>query len=230
MLIYADGRISGTIGGGKFESLVVADASVALRDRAPLLKTYPLHEADPDSFGAICGGEATVFIEPQNQNVALFLVGGGHCSRAIAKLALDCGMHVTVIEDREELLSDFPVAAHRINTPAPSFITTRQWQPTDALLLVSRNHELDQQALAASMRVTGIPYLGMIGSQRKVHLVFDALRSAGVPDEQLKAVYAPLGLDIGADSPTEIAISALAELLAVLRRRAGTHLALARAN
>lgn len=139
-------------------------------------------------------------------------------------------MHVTVIDDREELLSDFPVAARRINTPAPSFITARQWQPTDALLLVSRNHELDQQALAASMRVTGIPYLGMIGSQRKVHRVFNALRAAGVPDEQLKAVYAPLGLDIGADSPSEIAISALAELLTVLRRRSGTHLAWARAS
>src|ERR1041384_6617690 len=65
MLVYADGKVSGTIGGGKFESLVVSDAQHQIRCKQPALKTYPLHESSPESFGAICGGESTVFIEPQ---------------------------------------------------------------------------------------------------------------------------------------------------------------------
>ena len=86
MLVYGDGKISGTIGGGKFEALAVEDALAALRQKLPALKTYPLREGETDSFGAICGGEATVLIEPQVMSEALFLIGAGHCAQAIAKL------------------------------------------------------------------------------------------------------------------------------------------------
>src|SRR4051812_37099680 len=89
MFVYADGRNSGTIGGGKFESLVIADAVAAMREKKPALKSYPLHEGETDSFGAICGGEVTVFIEPQRTSEALYLIGAGHCSQAIAKLAAE---------------------------------------------------------------------------------------------------------------------------------------------
>ena len=108
MLVYTDGKASGTIGGGKFESLVIKDAQLQIRAKKPLLKTYPLHEKSRESFGAICGGEMTVLIEPQILNEALFLIGGGHCALAIAKLAVDCGLFVTVVDDRVELLSIFP--------------------------------------------------------------------------------------------------------------------------
>ena len=80
MIVYADGKTSGTIGGGKFEALVVADALAGLCERRPLLKTYPLHEGDACSFGAICGGEVTMLIEPQTNGEALVLVGAGHCA------------------------------------------------------------------------------------------------------------------------------------------------------
>src|SRR2546423_11213915 len=110
MFVYADGRISGTIGGGKFESLVIAEAQAAIRNKKPVLKTYPLREGETDSFGAICGGEATVFIEPQITGEALFLIGAGHCARAIAKLAAECGLFVTVVDDRQDLLADLPTA------------------------------------------------------------------------------------------------------------------------
>jgi xanthine dehydrogenase accessory factor len=224
MLVYGDGRFSGTIGGGKFEALVAADAQETMRVGTPLLKNYPLHEGAPDSFGAICGGAATVLIEPQNLNSAIFLMGGGHCSLAIAKLALECGMHVTVVDDRLDQLSGFPAGTNCVSTPGPPFIAQREWQPSDALLLVSRNHELDREALAAALRTGGFAYLGMIGSRRKVQLVFTALREAGTTDEQLAAVYAPIGLDLGADAPAEIAISVLAEVLMVLRHRSGKSL------
>ena len=111
MIVYADGKIRGTIGGGKFEALVVEETLAALGAKQPVLKSYPLHEGDAKSFGAICGGEVTVLIEPQMLSEAIYLIGGGHCARAIARLAVDAGFFVSVIEDRLELLEDFPLAA-----------------------------------------------------------------------------------------------------------------------
>src|SRR5437870_7871752 len=104
MLVYLDGLTSGTIGGGKFESLVIADAQNSMREKKPLLKTFPLREDKPDSFGAICGGEATVLIEPQLVREAIFLIGAGHCAQAIARLSVKCGLFVTALDDRAEFL------------------------------------------------------------------------------------------------------------------------------
>ena len=225
MFVYADGQISGTIGGGKFESLVIAEALTSMEQKKPLLKTYPLREGETDSFGAICGGEVTVFIEPQVGGEALYLVGAGHCARAIAKLAAECGLFVTVIDDRGELLADLPPAVVGISDCSPrDFIASRSWRNDEALVMVSRNHEIDCEALAAAIEQSGAGYIGMIGSRRKVLSVFDRLRERGVSEEKLARVYAPLGLDIGADSPAEIAVSCVAEILAVLRAHSGKHL------
>ena len=221
MLVYADGKVSGTIGGGKFESLVAAEAQNQMREKQPLLKTYALHECAPDSFGAICGGESTVFIEPQLLSEAIFLIGAGHCSLAISKLAVDCGLYVTVLDDRSERLSSFPAQALVIADMVPAdFIRSREWRPDEALVIVSRNYEIDRDALQAALGVKGtVGYIGMIGSTRKVQRVFDQLMKAGVSESALKNVYAPIGLDINADAPAEIAVSVLAEILAVLRKR-----------
>ena len=224
MLVYADGTTSGTIGGGKFEALVVQECLKTIAAKQVLLKTYPLREDEPDSFGAICGGEVTVLIEPQNLSAPLFLAGAGHCSLAIAKLATDCGMYVTVVEDRADLLENFPASTNRVVANAADFISKRDWTGDEALVLVSRNYELDRDALAAALKKDGAGYVGMIGSRRKVHRVFDSLKQVVVPVEKLKEVYAPIGLDIGADSPAEIAISVVGEILQVLRKRKGGHL------
>jgi xanthine dehydrogenase accessory factor len=227
MLVYGTGKISGTIGGGKFEALVVEDALGVLRQKEPVLKTYPLREGECASFGAICGGEVTVLIEPQMVSEAIYLIGAGHCARAIAKLATECGLFVGVIDDRVELLADLPASVARISDVSPArFIASRQWQSDEALVMVSRNHEIDLEALAAAVEQTGAGYIGMIGSRRKVARVFDQLKERGVPEEKLSQVYAPLGLDIGADSPTEIAVSTVAEILAALRQRTAAHMRL----
>jgi xanthine dehydrogenase accessory factor len=228
MFVYADGKISGTIGGGKFESLVIADAQASMREKKPLLKTYPLREGATDSFGAICGGDVTIFIEPQAVREALYLVGAGHCAHAIAMLANECGLYVSVIDDRVELFADLPPAVARVSDLSPvDFIASHQWKSDEALVLVSRNHEIDREALAVAVEQTGAGYIGMIGSRRKVRQVFDHLRKRGISQEKLSRVYAPLGLDIGADSPAEIAVSTIAEILAVLRERTARHLRLA---
>jgi xanthine dehydrogenase accessory factor len=135
-------------------------------------------------------------------------------------------MHVTVVEDRADQLENFPAPINRVVEDAPAFISGRGWRSDEALVLVSRNHELDRNALTAALKKSGMGYIGMIGSRRKVNRVFDALKQA-VPVEQLRSVYAPLGLDIGADSPTEIAVSVIAEILQVQRGRKGGHLRLA---
>ena len=225
MLVYADGKTSGTIGGGKFESLVIKEAQRQIPTKKPLLKTYPLHEKSRESFGAICGGEVTVLVEPQILNEALFLIGGGHCALAIAKLAVDCGLFVTVVDDRKALLSIFPPPVTTVGDIAPErFIAGRPWKSDEALALVSRNYKIDQDALAAALKTKGAGYIGMIGSGRKVQRVFDQLKKQRVSKEKLAKVYAPLGLDIAADSPADIAVSVMAEVLAVLRKRSGDHL------
>lgn len=224
-LIYGDGTILGTVGGGKFESLVIADALAAIADGNPLLKTYPLHEHSTESFGAICGGEVSVFLEPQLPRESILVIGAGHCARAICQLARQCGLHVTVLDERADLLAQCDAHA-RHTTPAPEFIAARQWARREALIIVSRNYGLDREALAAAIQHPGATYLGMIGSNRKVTRVFEELTARGIPREALAHVHAPIGLDIGADSPAEIAVSVIAEVLKVLRSGSGGHLRL----
>ena len=226
MIVYADNSISGTVGGGKFESLVIAEALDCIARKEPLLKTWPLREDQPDSFGAICGGEVTVLIEPQLPTHRLLIVGGGHCAQAIARLAAECGFHVTALEDREEVLEQCEAAHRRLTDPAPAFLVAHDWDKSDALVIVSRHYDIDREALAAALHKGGMGYIGMIGSRRKVLQVFDQLKSSGFTSEQLSSIYAPLGLDIGADSPAEIAVSILAEILMVLRGKSGRPLKL----
>ncbi len=219
-LFFPDGRILGTIGGGRFESLVAEDAGAVLARRETLLKTYPLHEKSPDSFGAICGGEVTVLLEPQIWAESLTIFGAGHCGQALCRLAKGCGWHVTVLDDRADLLAGCD--AHvRHEGPAPEFFAGKTWGQTDAIVLVSRNFHLDRDALASVLAHPGAGYTGMIGSRKKVRQVCDELITQGVSPETLAKVHAPIGLDLGADAPEEIAISILAEVMAVLRGRSG---------
>lgn len=230
MMVLAGGLARGTIGGGKFEALVVEDCLVALKTGHVQLKSYTLREGTPGSFGAICGGEVTVLIEPFLPAATLYVFGAGHCSQALAPLARACGFRVIVLEDRAEYLEAFSSSdAQVLMQPAREFLDGQNFRPSDAAVLVNRNYLLDQEALHALLThsVAGdrLGYIGMIGSERKVARVYDELLKRGVPAETLKRVHAPIGLDIGADSPAEIAVSILGEILAVLRGRPGGPLA-----
>jgi len=223
-LFFPDGRTLGTLGGGRFEALAAADALATLQGRGPLLHSYPLHEESADSFGAICGGEVTVLFEPQMSRESLVVLGAGHCGQALCRLARGCGWHVTAIDDRGELLQACDAQVRHCGS-APEFLAARAWRPGEALVLASRNFGLDREALAAALSRPGAAYIGMIGSRRKVERVFAELRSRGFPEAALAAVHAPVGLDVGADSPAEIAVSVVAEVMQVLRRRPGGSLA-----
>lgn len=224
MVIFEDGRIVGTVGGGKFESLVVEEAQKAMTTGKPILKTYPLHEASDESFGAICGGEVIVFIEPQTRPPLFCLIGAGHCSRALAKFASECGFAVTVLDDRADLLGSphFDSSIRCLSEPsAETFVCSHKWSERDALVLVSRNYHLDLEALAAALENGRMGYLGMIGSKKKVLTVFDELSRRGISRDALARVRAPIGVNIGADSPAEIAVSVLAEVIMILRAADG---------
>lgn len=230
MIVFAGGLARGTIGGGKFEALVVEDCLAALETGQVQLKSYTLREGTPVSFGAICGGEVTVLIEPFLPAARLYLFGAGHCSQALAPLARACGFKVVVLEDRAEYLDAFsPADAQVLTQPVRDFLDGQSFRPSDAAVLVNRNYLMDQEALHALLThpVAGarLGYIGMIGSERKVARVYDELLKRGVPAETLRRVHAPIGLDIGADSPAEIAVSILGEILAVLRGRPGGPLA-----
>ena len=224
MLVYADGTLAGTVGGGKFEALVIEEALAAIAGGVPRLKTYTLREGEPQSFGAICGGEASVFIEPLTAGEALWIIGGGHCSQAIARLGRECGFYVGVVEDRADQAAPerFP-GVNRLVTDraAPEFIAGREWVAQDALVIVNRHAGLDKLALDAALRRPVPGYVGMMGSRRKVARVFDELVAEGHARADLARVHAPIGLDIGADSPAEIAVSIIAEVLRYSRRREG---------
>jgi xanthine dehydrogenase accessory factor len=142
----------------------------------------------------------------------------------LAKLAQECGFAVTVLDDRVELLghSYFSSSVRCLSDPAPeNFIRNHNWCERDALVLVSRNYHIDREALAAALKTGGIGYIGMIGSRKKVLTVFDELAARGFSREAFSEVRAPIGINIGADSPAEIAISIMAEVFTVLRGASG---------
>jgi xanthine dehydrogenase accessory factor len=220
MIVYGSGEISGTIGGGKFEALVIEDSLGTLQTGKPELKTYVLREGSACSFGAICGGEVTALLEPQSRSESIYLLGAGHCAIAIARLARICGFRTVLVEDRPEIVERFePADEKKIASEPAKWIGQQSWRGSDALILVNRNYQLDRDALEAALRTGGFGYIGMMGSKRKVNRVYDELKLRGMED--FEQVHAPIGLQIGADSPEEIAVSVMAEVLAVLRGKTG---------
>ncbi len=230
MLVQADGSISGTVGGGKFEFLVIELARKVMLSNELCLKTFPLHECDDDSFGAICGGEITVLVEPYAMKQRLLIAGAGHCGRALANLALDCGWSVTLFDDRKEIFESpfYRGSAHRMPyITEPDALAQFPFREDDCLVLVSRGHAEDRAALESVLTRNPVPplaYLGMIGSKRKVSMVMKDMEVKGLPREALEKVYSPIGLDIGSESPMEIAVSIMGEILKVTRGATGTHM------
>jgi xanthine dehydrogenase accessory factor len=230
-LIFEDGTFAGTIGGGPFEALVIADAGALFREEGPprLLKWYDFFEREIASgeprepTNMICGGSARVSIELLKAAPALYVLGGGHVGLALARLALELGYDVTVADDREEYarVPRFPAGVSAVRTdreyrlPPESLLAGRD----NYVAVVSRCWETDLAALRPWLAPDGPParYLGLIGSRRKVRGVFERLREEGVPRERLARVRAPIGISIGAVTPEEIAVSILAEMTAVRR-------------
>ncbi len=221
MLVYADGRTIGTIGGGCYESDAVLKAREALKSRKTQLARYELSDDLAEESGLICGGQMDVYIEPLEPAAHLYIAGAGHVSNDLSRFASHAGFQVHVIDDRERFANRdrFPDAAEVIVDTIADALAGIKWPPNSFLVVVTRGHRYDLDALRA---VAGreFRYVGMIGSRAKVKRVFDELVGTGCPADWLQKVHAPIGLDIGAVTPAEIAVSILAELVAVRRGKA----------
>jgi xanthine dehydrogenase accessory factor len=233
-LIFEDGTFSGTIGGGPFEALVVADASALFREEGSgrLLKWYDFFEREilsgpeREATNMICGGSARVFVELLKAAPSLVVLGGGHVGLALARLAPGLGYEVIVADDRKEYSRP-----ERFPPGIAVFQTNRDYDlPPGAapsgrdryVAIVTRCWETDLAALRPwlSDRAPATRYVGLIGSVRKVRGVFEKLRGEGVEEERLLRVHAPIGVAIGAVTPEEIAVSILAEMTTVRRASA----------
>jgi xanthine dehydrogenase accessory factor len=216
MLVFADGRMVGTIGGGCYENDAFWKAREAITSRKPQVIHYELSDDFAQETGLICGGQMDVYIEPIEPSPELYIVGAGHVGFHLAKLSHEVGFRVHVVDDREKFANAerFPHAAEIIAEDIPGWIARTNIPPHAYVVIVTRGHTNDLEALRA-LAPRELRYLGLIGSRAKVARIYDQLVADKLPPEMLKHVHAPIGLDIGAVTPQEIAVSILSELIAV---------------
>jgi xanthine dehydrogenase accessory factor len=216
MLVFEDGRIVGTIGGGCYENDAFWKAREAIERRKPQLVHYELSDDFAQETGLICGGQMDVYIEPIEPSPELYIVGAGHVAFHLARLADEVGFRVHVIDDREKFANRerFPGAVEVVADDIPAWLSRTSLPPHAYAVIVTRGHTNDLAALRA-LAPRDLRYLGLIGSRAKIARIYDALSSDELPADALKHVHAPIGLDIGAVTPQEIAVSILAELIAV---------------
>jgi xanthine dehydrogenase accessory factor len=216
MLVFADGRIVGTIGGGCYENDAFWKARDAITSRRPQLVHYELSDDFAEETGLICGGTMDVYIEPIEPSPELYIIGGGHVGFHLARVATEVGFRVHVVDDREKFANRerFPSAAEVVAEDIPVWLARTPLPAHAYVVVVTRGHTNDLNALRA-LAPRELRYLGLIGSRAKVARIYDALTAEAMPADALRQVHAPIGLDIGAVTPQEIAVSILAELIAV---------------
>jgi xanthine dehydrogenase accessory factor len=215
MAVTGDGS-DGTVGGGALEQEAIRRARALLVEDAPAR----LERLDLGAIGMACGGEVTLFLEPFRAATPLWIFGGGHIGRALAPMAAAAGFGVTVADNRPEFAdaARFPAAARTI---CAGYDEAVAMVPDGAfVVIVTHGHMHDGELLrAVARREPRLPYVGMIGSARKIAIVLDEIRAAGV--DPGPNVFAPIGLDLGGDAPGEIALAIAAQILGVRHGKAG---------
>ncbi|HBZ00956.1 MAG TPA: hypothetical protein DEO84_06505 [candidate division Zixibacteria bacterium] len=220
MIVFPDGTISGTIGGGNFEKMVIDD-SLALfgSESSFILKNYLLEESGPDATGMFCGGKAEVFLERFSRPDTLYIFGGGHIGRDLAKIALGLSFRIVVTDDRAEILAQYQKPVETILTDAEFNLNFPEVDKNSYVVIVTHGHRCDREVLAMVIN-RDCAYIGMIGSRTKISKTFAILEESGVEKAKLEKVHSPIGLDIGAEGPYEIAVAIAAEIIAAKRKRA----------
>ena len=210
MIIFEDGTPAGTIGGGDIEQLVIADALECIRIRQPQLKVYPVIQS-----GGYVSGKETIYIEPVFPGAGLILCGAGHVAGKLIPLAKSVGFRVTVIDIRDEAMVRERAAAANELIIAPNWQDglSRVPETEDSYLIAcSFNFDQDEEILYRLVQ-RKCAYIGMLASAHKKETIYNRLKGRGIPGEALEKVHAPVGLDIGAETPEEIALSIAAELV-----------------
>lgn len=212
MIVYEDGKILGTIGGGEIEQAVIADALSALRTRSPMMKIYPVVQS-----GGLVSGSETIYIEPAFPDSRLILCGAGHVADKLIPLAKSIGFRVTVIDIRDEDVFRERAAAADEFILCPAFSEGLAQIPESDdqyLIACSFNFEQDEEILYRLLQRKAA-YIGMLAGKFKRETIYNHLTEKGIPASALSRVHAPIGLEIGAETPEEIALSIAAELVLV---------------
>jgi len=227
ILIRDDGSIVGTVGGGCVEAEVWSAAQEVMREEKPRRLHFNLNAQPEYDNGLVCGGSLDIFVEPILATPTLYLFGGGHVSLAVSKMAGLAGFDVIVSDDRAAFANPdrFPEAVEIHAGPWAEIFQQLKINELSYLVLATRGHKGDLDCLRWAI-TTPAQYIGMIGSKRKLIEISKVLGSEGVPAEKLARVYSPIGLDIGALTPEEIAVSIVAELIAVRRQASSPYASL----
>jgi xanthine dehydrogenase accessory factor len=218
MVVYPDGRIVGTIGGGCVEAEMARRARAVLDSRKPQLASYDLTPEQAGEDGLVCGGRMQVFIEPIESVPVLCLFGGGHVAQPLCRMAKSAGFRVEVADDRVKFANRerFPEADRLVVAPFREAAAQMTLGPQSFVVVVTRGHGGDAEALEAVLKRPH-RFVGLLGSRPKAVHVLSELRGRGVDPDALARVHSPLGLEIEAQTPEEIAVSILAEIIAVRR-------------
>jgi xanthine dehydrogenase accessory factor len=227
MLVWPDGRIQGTVGGATLEERVIEDALEGLESRKSQLNTYVFSTTDDPASVGLCGGEVEVHIEVIEPQATLYILGAGHVAMPLAVIGKEIGMRVVVVDDRDayateerfpgvdelqvvaydegqEVLAPLPVP---LSPPCYVVVATWGW---------------DEPALMQILQNKPIPeYVGLVASPTKARVIEERLKEAGLPEDIVSQVRAPIGLDLGAETPGEIALAIAAEILKERRRASG---------
>ena len=217
MLIKADGTFVGTIGGGGTEHKIRRNVNEVMKSGEPQIVRFDLSGKD-EALAMICGGQMEVFLEPILPAETLYLFGAGHISQSTTTMAKMMGFRVVVIDPRPEYnnVDRFPEADSLIVEEYESAFSKLGVDENSYIVIYTTGYVVDEQCLHFAVG-TKAKYIGMIGSKKKIKEVKEHLRQKGVASEQLDRVHSPMGLEIGAETPEEIAISILAELIKLKR-------------
>ncbi len=212
MLVYKDGSIFGTIGGGRIEKKIIEDALNILKIKKPGFFHYDLLK----ELQMCCGGSMDIYIEPVMKRNKLYIFGAGHTGLALARKAVDFDFEITVIDDRNEYLGQINIdRVNKINGKYKEVTPLLLFDEQTYITIMTYSHPLDREILSFCLEKPHA-YIGMIGSRRKVEVTKRLFEEEGIGTiEDIERVDMPMGIDIGAEGPDEIAISILAKLLAV---------------
>ena len=218
LLVREDGSMVGTIGGGCVEAEVWSAAREVIATEKPRHMSFNLGQDAAYDNGLICGGQLDVFVEPVIPAPRAFIFGAGHISKSLSKFAVMAGFSSTVIDDREAFANTerFPEADEIFSGEYEELFPRLTIRETSYVIIVTRGHRDDMRVLRWAVS-TPARYIAMIGSKRKVINVVKELEKEGIPRERMERIFAPMGFEIGAVSPEEIAISVVAEMIAVRR-------------
>ncbi|MBZ5720465.1 MAG: XdhC/CoxI family protein [Acidobacteriia bacterium] len=218
MLVRDDGSIAGTIGGGCVEAEVWQAAREVMESEKPRSLTFNLNQDPKYDTGLVCGGTLDIFIEPILPPALLYIFGAGHVAVNLYKTAKNAGFDVTVIDDRAAYANRerFPEAQEVIAEDFDQAMARLSLSESAYIVIVTRGHRDDMRVLRWAVQ-SPARYVGMIGSRRKTVAIFRELTKEGIPPERFERVHAPVGLDIGAITPEEIAVAITAELIAIRR-------------